>query len=151
MRRTAVVVLFALLATRAFATGFGGSDAPPARIPVPAHEFAATVMDNSGVKVDVTQVSYNGEVFVYGLVGEGQVTVPFEAMASVRFEPSTEANKRVAFIVMRDGTSVNVVVDDDIPAYGRTSYGTYSITTDKIKVIEFAASAPSTPAPGATP
>ena len=148
MRRTAVVVLVALLAGQAFAAGFGGSDAPPARIPVPAHDFAATVMDNSGVRVEVTQVSYNGEVFVYGRVGEGQVTVPFTTIASVRFEPSTEANKRIAFIVMRDGTSVNVVVEDDVPAYGRTSYGTYSITTDKIKVIEFAAGPV---APAATP
>lgn len=139
MRRASIALVVGLFTFGgvAFGAGFGGSDAPPARIPVPAREFAATVMDNSGVKMDVTQVSYNGEVFLYGLVGEGQVTVPFESIKSVRFEPSTEANKRIAFIILKDGKDVTIVVDDDVPAYGKTSFGTYSITVDKIKSIDF--------------
>jgi hypothetical protein len=95
------------------------------------------VEDQSGVTVEVTQVSYNGEVYLYGLFGDGQVTVPFENLQEVRFEPSNEPGKRVAFAALRDGSSVRVLVEEDIPAYGKTSFGTYQITVDKIRRISF--------------
>lgn len=139
MRRPALIAaLFGVaLAGPVLAGGFGSGDSPPARIPVPARDYAAVVQDMSGTRVEVTQVSYNGEVFLYGLVGQGQVTVPFDSIHTVRFEPSTETGQRVAFVTLADGKTVNVVVDADLPAYGKTAWGTYSITVDKIRQIEF--------------
>lgn len=135
--RVLAVAAGLLLVGPVFAAGFGGSSAPPARIPAPAHDYAATVEDQSGTSVDVTQISYNGEVYVYGLVGLGQQTIPFENIKEIRIEPSTETGKRVAFVTTRDGKSVSLVVDADIPAYGKTTFGTYSITVEKIRRIAF--------------
>jgi hypothetical protein len=139
MRHGRFLVGLALMAatTAAFANGFGGSDAPPARIPVPAREHRAIVEDQSGVRVEVTQVSLDGEVFVFGRIGEGQATVPFDKIKDVRFEPTSTPEFRVALITLRDGGSVRLQVKHDVPAYGRTAFGTYSIAIDKIRRIEF--------------
>jgi hypothetical protein len=137
MRRFVAIGLLLLFSGGVLANGLGGGDVPPARIPIPARDFKAIVEDQQGTRVEVTQASWNGEVFLYGNVGEGQVTVAFENIAEVRVEPSQDSEKRVAFVKLKDGQSVSVVIDADVPAYGRTPYGTYSITADKIRKIEF--------------
>ncbi len=121
----------------ALANGFGMGDAPPSRIPIPAKSFAAVVEDQSGVRVSVTDVTYNGEVFLYGTFGEAQVTIPFDRIREVRIEPTNTVTKRVAFVVLADGTNVQVIVESDTPTYGRTSFGTYSIPVEKVRRIEF--------------
>lgn len=123
----------------AFATGFGGDD-PPTRIPVPAKIHAATVEDISGAAVEVTRISYNGEVNLYGLVGEGQVAIPFERIAEVRIELTDRKDKRIAFTKLRDGTSVKVIVDDDVPCYGEAAFGFYKIEISKVRRIRFTGS-----------
>ena len=141
MRHRAIIAGLGLALTAAtataFANGFGGSDAPPARIPVPAHDHRAMVEDQSGIRVEVSQVSLDGEVFVFGRIGEGQATVPFEKIKDVRFEPTSSAEYRIALIALRDGGTVRLQVKHDVPAYGRTSFGTYSIPIEKIRRIEF--------------
>jgi hypothetical protein len=139
MKRGAGLALIAGLLAGApvLANGFGASGAPPGRIPIPARDYRATVVDNADVSVEVTQVTYNGEVYLYGQLGEGKVTVPFDTIRQVLVEPANEVGKKVAFVTLNDGTSVRILVEDDVPAYGRTSFGTYSITLDKVRRIEF--------------
>ncbi|MCB9682454.1 MAG: hypothetical protein H6733_13400 [Alphaproteobacteria bacterium] len=120
----------------AVATGFGGSDAP-SRVPVPARDFAATVEDLSGNVVELRKVSFDGEVFVYGRIGEGHAAVPFERIAEVRVEPTSDKDKRVAFIKLTDGTSVKVMVDDDVPCWGVAPWGNYKIAADDIRRVTF--------------
>ncbi len=121
-----------------WANGFGGSDAPPARIPVPARDFRATVEDQSGVRIEVSQITFDGEVFLFGKIGEGQATVPFENIRDVRFEPASTTEERVAFVTLRDGKSTRLNVTHDVPTYGKTVFGTYAIAVEKIRKIEFA-------------
>ncbi len=121
----------------ALANGFGGSDAPPSRIPVPAKPYAATIEDQSGIRIELTEVTFNGEVFIYGLFGQGQSTVPFDRIADVRIEPSAEPEKRVATIRLVDGSTVNLTIEDDILTYGRAKFGNYSIPVEKLRKIEF--------------
>jgi hypothetical protein len=140
MRRSVVglVVAFgALVGAQALANGLGGSDAPPARIPVPARDVKATVEDLSGTRVEVTRLTWNGEVFVYGQLGLAQATVPFEKIKEVRIEPSTEPNKRIAFVVLAEGAPVSLSVEHDLTVYGASAFGNYAITVDKLRRIQF--------------
>lgn len=135
-----IAVLLALgSAGAALGNGFAGmgDDAPPARIPVPARDFRAVLTDQAGVTVEVDKATFDGEVFVYGLLGAGQATVPFERIRTVRVEPSAEEDKVVAFVVLQDGTSVSLSVDADVPCYGRTAFGNYRIPFHKLRKIEF--------------
>lgn len=136
--RVPLLLLVLTAPTVVLATGFGGSDAPT-RIPVPARVFSATVMDISGTEVSVTRVSFNGEVAIYGLVGEAQVSVPFEKIAEVRVEPSGDPDTRVALVRLHTGESVRVVVEHDVPCYGDAAFGHYRIDADKIRRITFPA------------
>lgn len=139
-----LAIVTGLVAGPVLAGGFG-SGAPPSRIPIPAKVFHATVEDLSGTRVAVTEVTYNGEVFVYGNVGEGQATVPFENIATVRFEPTGDTERRIALVTLKDGSHVKLGVEADTLAYGRTTYGTYAIAVEKIYKIEFTGSVESAP------
>lgn len=135
-RRVVAVALGLLLVGPVFAGGFGSS-APSARIPIPAREFTATVEDQGGTTVEVTSISYNGEVYVYGLNGLGQSTIMFEKIKEIRIEPSTESGKRIMFVVGREGAPMTLVVDADVPTYGQTPYGSYTINVEHIRRITF--------------
>jgi hypothetical protein len=139
MRRWVVGLVAAigvLVGVQALANGFGSSDAPPARIPVPARDVSGTFEDLSGTRVDVTKLTWNGEVFVYGKLGLAQATVPFEKIKLIRIEPSSEVNQRVAFVQLVDGGTVALSVDHDLTLYGASAFGNYSITVDKLRRIE---------------
>lgn len=118
------------------ATGFGGDD-PPTRIPVPARVFDATVEDLSGTSVDVTRVSINGEVFLYGTMGEGQLSIPFEKLVEIRVEPMGDEGHRVALARTVSGDQVRLVVESDLPCYGDTAFGHYKIEFSKVRKVVF--------------
>lgn len=138
MRRPGLLLgtLILLLPPLAWATGFGG-DAPPSRIPIPARDFSARVVDNGGTEMVVDRVSYNGEVFLYGNIGAAQVTIPFEKITTVTFGPHEKEDTRTATATMKDGQSITVLVDDDILCYGKTKFGNYSIEVEELRTITF--------------
>lgn len=117
------------------ATGFG--DDPPTRIPVPARVFEATVEDISGTSVAVTRISLNGEVFLYGTMGEGQLSIPFEKLAEIRVEPMGDEAHRVALARTLSGEQVRLVVESDVPCYGDTAFGHYKIELAKVRKVVF--------------
>lgn len=126
------VGVLALGGVTAWAGGVIGSDAP-GRVPVPADEFTATIHDNAGVEITINRVTFNGEVFFYGVLGEAQVTIPFSKVASVRIEPSDSQNQVVLFATLKDGQSARILVDDDQPIYGVAPFGNYSIEVQKVR------------------
>lgn len=127
--------LWFLLATPAQA-GLFGSDAP-GRIPVPARVFEASVEDTAGTSVALTRVTFNGEVYLYGLLGKGQVTVHFEDITRVSFEPGPDADHRLATVQPREGDAVQLLVESDLPVYGKTSFGNYRIDVSDLRILTF--------------
>ncbi len=146
MSRLAPAAAWLLLAPLCFggialANGMGG-DSPPARIPIPAKVFAATFEDKTGVIVKASRVTFNGEVFVYGTLGEAQVTVPFEKIDHVRFTPAAATEKVTATAVLKAGpgaeqAEVSLILPDDSPWYGETTFGNYQIEVRQLKRISF--------------
>jgi len=130
------VVVALVLPGLAVATGFGG-DSPPSRIPIPAHDFSATVEDHGGVVVEVDRVSYNGEVFLYGTLGAAQLTIPFDKLTMIEFKASPKDDKRQAVATTKDGQEITLLVDDDTLCYGRTKVGNYSIEVEDLRRIRF--------------
>ncbi len=132
------VALMTVGGATALAGGITGTDAP-ARVPVPAAEFTATISDSAGVDVTLTRVTYNGEVFFYGALGAGSVTVPFRNVDTVRFEPSQAQGKVVLFATLKDGHTARILVDDDLPLYGVAAFGNYSIESKDLRSIRMTA------------
>jgi hypothetical protein len=132
--------------TPVLAGGFMGSDAP-SRIPVPARSFVATFEDVGGTTVQASRVTFDGEVFVHGLFGAAQVTVPFDRIAEVRIEKASDPLKRVAVVTLVDDPEpVRVEVPDDTPWYGRARFGNYKLEVRDLRAVRgFRAEAPETP------
>lgn len=136
MRRGLGWVLVGLIVSgTALATGFGG-DSPPTRIPVPARIFQAQVEDRSGTVVEVTRVTFNGEVVLYGDLGAAQVTVPFEKLDFVTFKPGKDEDHQAATATLVDGTEVTISVESDTPCYGETTFGYYQIEAEDIRRVK---------------
>ena len=147
MRKFApVLAALALLTVAApvLGNGFGG-DSPPSRIPIPARPFTATVEDSGGTTVDVSSVTWNGEVFLYGELGEGQITVPFEKVDYATVKLHTN-EKVLVTAMMHDTTSVTFTVDEDLLCYGKTVFGNYQIEVSKLRRIDFPTPPPKAPA-----
>jgi hypothetical protein len=109
----------------------------PARIPIPAADHTVTIEDAAGVVIEVRRATFDGEVFFYGDLGEAQVTVPFERLRELRVEPSDVVGKVVLFGVLKDGTTVRMLSDDDKPCYGEASFGNYRIEVGKLRRVTF--------------
>lgn len=128
-------ILAILLAAPAVAGIFGG---PPTSIPKPRKEFVGTVVDHGGTSVRIGSVSWNGEVHVYGRLGAADVTVPFENVSEVRVLPAEVPGQRTVAVETRGGEDVRLIVDDDIPIYGRTAYGNYRILVRDVREMALA-------------
>ena len=142
LRRWVAIFLLSLsCSSLGFATGIGG-DSPPARIPVPAKLFSAEAEDQSGNSVQLTRVSFNGEVFVYGEFGSAMVTIPFEKLDRIDIESTPDKEKYTVLATLKDGTSVRVAVDHDLLCYGATNFGNYQIAIEDLRRIQFPKSSP---------
>lgn len=137
MRRSYVLLVALLFAAppAGLAMDLGGDT--PTRIPVPSAEFSATVEDVSGTIMEVTHVTFDGDVYLAGMIGEAQVAVPFEKIATVRVEPTNDETRRVALATLKDGSTVRVVVERDVPCYGAAVFGNYKIDIEKVRKISF--------------
>ncbi|MCO4745974.1 MAG: hypothetical protein KC912_14360 [Proteobacteria bacterium] len=134
--RLFTLALALVLGSTAVAGGIMGGDAP-SRIPIPAEEFSASVEDTSGTIVSVERVTYNGEVFLYGNLGEAQVTIPFERISEVRVEPHPDKDKVTVMAVLKDADPVTITAEHDMPCYGATPFGNYKIEIEKVRRIAF--------------
>lgn len=125
-----------LATTTSLATGAFGGDAP-SRIPVPARSFSATFEDAGGTSVKgASKVTFNGEVFLYGRFGAGQVTIPFERIAQVEIHKAADPLKRTAVVTLNDGSApVRVELEDDTPWYARTRFGNYKVEVRDLRKI----------------
>lgn len=137
-RHAAILVVIALAAASVspvLAGGFMGGDAP-SRIPVPARSFTATFEDVGGTVITASKVTFDGEVFVHGRLGQAQVTIPFERIAEVRIEKAADPLRRVAVVTLADGSEpVRVEVQDDTPWYARARFGNYKLEVRDLRAV----------------
>lgn len=135
MRRVGAAGLLCVVllgAPLVWAGGFG-SDSPPGRIPVPAKDWRVEVEDTGGTVHTVTRASFNGEVYLYGTLGAAQVTVPFANIAQVQFSAGPSPETRAALVRDHSGDELRVVVDDDVPCYGRTQFGNVRVDVRDVR------------------
>ena len=134
MKRCVFTVLVLMLAMPAWAGLFGGNEAPR-RIPVPARDFSAVVLDEAGVRTELDRVTLDGEVFLFGAHGKAQVAVPFEDIVSVRFEDIDE-DHTAATITVKQGEPVTLELDADRPIFGKARFGNYRIEVQDMETLE---------------
>ena len=119
-----------------FGMGMFGQPAAREDVPVTKERFDATVEDLEGVVVQVTHVSYDGELYFPVYRGKGLVTIPFRKIRAFELGEK-EQDRREVKVTFQDETSETFWVDEDLLFLGKVSYGTYQIQAKDIRRLEF--------------
>ncbi len=113
--------------------GFGDSQGPT-RIPEPQSNYRVLLVDQEGVRVELTEFSVDGQTFVMGGLGQGQVAVPLEKVRAV--DIVNQDGKLKAKISLAQGAPVDLELDGNLKATGRTSYGNFRIPLSEVRRVE---------------
>lgn len=127
------VVLFVLPLLTGMGSIFG--EEPADRIPAPERKFEAVFLDQTDVATACTSVSIQGNTFVEGKRGEGTYTVPFDKVREIEF--LMKGSELRGIVRLRNGDPVELVLNGDHRAYGKTAYGTFQIRLGDLKRMSF--------------
>lgn len=100
------------------------SDSPD-KIPVTKEKLNATFIDQMDVITECTEVSINGKTFIEGNRGEGLYTIDFKEIDNIIFVQKAERLRGMVRLI--NDESVEMVINSDHRAYGKTKYGTFQI------------------------
>lgn len=132
MRRGATLSVFCLLWLCLVAMGGLGGPSPVS-VPEPSRNFAATIVDQSGISSRVEKFSLDGRIALSGKVGIGQVSIDFEQINTIEFIlDDKELNAKV---VLADGQPASLIVDNALTCYGRLPYGNFTIGVEDVRSI----------------
>ncbi len=131
----APVVLFSSLL---FLMGMGGlgGPAPVEKTPVPEKNFNARVLDHQGVQTSLSQVSFEGKVFLVGKRGDATVTIPFDKISQVEIK-GQEGNEVLVVVALQKQEKIEVKIDKSSKFYGKADFGTFQIESKDLKSISF--------------
>jgi len=119
---------------------------PPGEIPSPKKDYRATIIDSDGVKFEVTQISFHGEIFLDGRRGKALIAIPFDKISRLDFsaqERKGDASEEVetgylnVSVRFKDKSSTDVLVRKALKWYGKSRLGNLTIKTEDLKAIEF--------------
>ena len=130
-------VSMAILFTALVLTGMGElGGGPEGTVPETKENVTARVFDRSGAAVELSQFSMDGNVFVMGRLGDGEVTVFFKELRQVDFNQVT-GEYIPAKLQLDSGNSLDLKIRKRAVFYGSTGFGAYQIRARDIKRIEF--------------
>ncbi len=125
-----------ILAPCLFGMGMFGDPAARKEVPVTEERYDATVEDLDGTVVQVTHVSYDGELYLPVYQGKGLVTIPFRKVKTFEMGKKEKMRREVT-ISFRDETREVFWMDEDLLFLGKVPYGTYQIQAKDILRLEF--------------
>jgi hypothetical protein len=110
-------------------------DTPSNKIPVPDKKYTATFIDQMDVVTECSEVSIEGNTFVDGKRGEGTYAISFDRIRSVLFRMKERELRGI--VQLKDGTEIELVLNKDRKAYGKTEFGTFQIKLASLKKMAF--------------
>jgi hypothetical protein len=114
--------------------GMGGfGDQRSVEAPEPDRLYTATLIDQTDVSMELEKISCNGQTYVFGYLGRSQLSIDFKKIRSIFF--FLKDDKIQASIALTDGNAVELIVEEDIPWHGVSSYADVRIDTKDIKKI----------------
>jgi hypothetical protein len=135
LKKILVPVLFASLI---FLMGMGdlGGSAPAGKVPAPEKNFKVRIVDREGVQTSLSLFSQEGKVFLAGKRGDAVVTIPFENVTQVQFEPLEGSDVR-ARVSIKGAEGVEIRLEKRAKLYGKADFGTFQIEAKDVKSVTF--------------
>jgi len=117
-----------------FCVGMGGlGEQDPTKIPEPAQNFSATVVDQRDIASDITLMSLEGQTFLVGKRGGATVSIPFENIEVIQF--SMSGKDLYAAVTVKGRPQVELKMEKDRVLYGQLAYGNFAIKVEYIRKI----------------
>jgi len=127
-----LVLFFAVVLTGMGELGGG----PSGTVPETTENINARVFDRMGIMAELTQFSMEGNVFLEGTSGKGEITIPFKNLKSIEFGEIIGQDMFVS-VQLKSGETLPLKVTKKAVFYGDTGYGAYRIRVRDIKRVEF--------------
>lgn len=125
MRRLLMIVLALLVAV--ILTGMGELGGVPAgNVPETDENIKVQVVDRSGVSTDLSSFSMDGQTFLDGRRGDGQMNVFFRDLREISFGKVSGDEVSVE-LLLKSGSRLQLNVRKRTLFYGDTGYGAYRI------------------------
>jgi hypothetical protein len=124
-----------LLLSYVFLTGMG--DLPGSgriRVPEPAVDYGATIIDQSDVSTRVEGFSFEGDTAVSGRLGSGRISIDFDKIDTISM--ALKEGEVTAEVGLKDGEKIFLVIEKGVLCYGRLPYGTLEIGVEEIRAID---------------
>lgn len=135
MRKLMTVTL--VLLTAALLLGMGNiGGTPEGTIPKTSENIRVQLADRAGVTTELSHFSMDGNIFLAGRRGAGQMSVFFRELAEVSFGP-VSGNDAPAELFLKSGKRVQLKMDKKAVFYGDTGSGTFHIATGEVSRIVF--------------
>lgn len=135
MRRT-ICTMFLLFLAFLCLTAMGGKGGGFERAPRVDKNFAVTVTDVSGNKINGEKFSWEGRVHLAGSLGMANITVPFEKIMEISIGEKKEKKVKVT-AKLKDGSETVFDIEADSRCYGEAPFGSFMLTLEEIKNILF--------------
>ena len=136
LRHAAVLLLVLLIPVASLAMGDLTGEGAVTRIPEPSLDYRVRVTDTEMNQFVVVKVSFQGHVYLSGTVGKARVSVPFDKIRKVIFEPMQNGDV-LAVVTLDTGRQQSLTVRGDIPCYGLADFGNVSIQLSDLRDAEF--------------
>ena len=133
MKRKTACISLLLVIPLLIAMGPLGGQGSPDKIPVPEKKFFATFIDQDDVVTECRDTSIEGGTFLEGKRGAGTYAISFENISHVLFYMN--GGKLQGVVKLNDGSVVELALNKDSKAYGRTKFGTFQIRLADLKKI----------------
>jgi hypothetical protein len=135
MRRTSLAVILLFLAFL-FLTAMGGKGGGFERAPRVDKNFAVTVTDVSGNKINGEKFSWEGRVHFAGSLGMASINIPFEKIKEISIGEKKEKKVKVT-AKLKDGSETLFDIEADSRCYGEAPFGSFMLTLEEIKSVAF--------------
>ncbi len=133
--RQRILITASILTAFILLTGMGGTGGFE-RAPRVEKNFAVTVTDVSGKKIDGDNFSWEGRIHFAGYLGLAQVTMPFDRIRELTVGAPRERKVTVT-ARLTDGSETSFDVDAKSRCYGEAPFGSFMLQMDEIKSVFF--------------
>ena len=103
------------------------------KAPEPDKNFVARVVDQDDVSLELENVSFDGKTYLTGKMGKADLSIDFEKIRSILFVMAE--NQATAIVSLKGQAQVELIVENDTPCFGTSSFGDVRIDVRNIKKI----------------
>ncbi len=114
--------------------GMGGNDGDSVvQVPKTDKNYAAILIDQSDVSLELERFSCEGQTFLTGKFGKSEISIDFEKIDSVTF--ILRGNEVKAGVRLKDGQLIEIMMDKKKVCFGAAAFANVRIELADIKKV----------------